>query len=300
MKQIGAVIVFLLVAGVAGAATLHVPGDYPTIQAAVDSACVGDTVLVASDTYTGEGNADIHFWGKDISLVSSSGPGSTVIDCQSETRAFTLADGVSRDAVIDGFTILNGFADYGGGGARLSGASPEIRNCVFSGCYVEGTFDGQVWPAFGGAVYISSGGDPLFVSCSFIGNEILGGPSYGTDVTIYNSAATFRQCLFAYGTDDEVLNGDALGVDAGGANFTIEYCIFTDSDDWPNSLHTSDPGLCNWYSGSQIGYGLCSDSPALPEYNDWGVLVGSFGVGCGPCMTPVESASWGSMKALFR
>ena len=37
----------------AGAATLNVPGDYPTIQAGVDTAVDGDTVLVASGAYAG-------------------------------------------------------------------------------------------------------------------------------------------------------------------------------------------------------------------------------------------------------
>ena len=38
-----------------GADTLHVPGDHPTIQAAMDAAQAGDTVLVADGVYTGPG-----------------------------------------------------------------------------------------------------------------------------------------------------------------------------------------------------------------------------------------------------
>lgn len=36
---------------IAEAATLHVPADHPTIQAAIDSAANGDEVLVAPETY---------------------------------------------------------------------------------------------------------------------------------------------------------------------------------------------------------------------------------------------------------
>jgi hypothetical protein len=295
------VLVFcVFTATVVGAATLHVPLEYLTIQAGVDSASVGDTVLVAPGTYAGTGNTNIRFWGADIALVSSSGAASTIIDCEGQSRAFKLLDGESRSAVIEGFSVLDGFAKYGGGGGYFDGSSPTVSSCVFSGCFVEGEFDGQYWPAFGGAVYIVFGGDPLFANCSFVGNEILGEPSYGTDVTIYNSAVTFQECLFAYGTDNGELYGDALGVDAGGANFTIERCLFTDSAGYPGYVHVADPGLCDWYPGSQIGFELCSDSPALPENNDWDVLVGAFGAGCGPCVTAVEHTSWGMIKATFR
>jgi len=38
---------------------LNVPAEYATIQAGVDAAAVGDTVLLASGIYYGDGNRDI-------------------------------------------------------------------------------------------------------------------------------------------------------------------------------------------------------------------------------------------------
>ncbi|UCE99799.1 MAG: hypothetical protein JSV82_01670, partial [Planctomycetota bacterium] len=43
--------VLLCLCGSAGAATLNVPGDSNTIQAAIDAASYGDTVAVATGTY---------------------------------------------------------------------------------------------------------------------------------------------------------------------------------------------------------------------------------------------------------
>ena len=60
------VVGFCLIGGTGPAAAdiLHVPDDYPTVQAGIDAAVNGDEVVVADDVYKGDGNRDLDFNGK--------------------------------------------------------------------------------------------------------------------------------------------------------------------------------------------------------------------------------------------
>src|SRR2546428_9154943 len=60
----------------ARAATINVPAGQPTIQAAINAASNGDTVLVAPGTYY----ENINFMGKAITVTSAGGPSVTTIN----------------------------------------------------------------------------------------------------------------------------------------------------------------------------------------------------------------------------
>ena len=66
---------------------VRVPADQPTIQAGLDAADNGDTVLVADGIYTSDGNRDIDFPCKNIVLKSENGPLTTIIDCEGDIRS---------------------------------------------------------------------------------------------------------------------------------------------------------------------------------------------------------------------
>jgi hypothetical protein len=128
----------LMATGIASGAELHVPGQFPYIQAAINAAADGDQVVIAPGTYIGPNNRDLDLLGKAIT-VRSSAPGdarivaATVIDCQEEGRAFILRSGETLGSVIDGLTVTGGFALDGAGVYLTGGSSATIRRCVFTG-----------------------------------------------------------------------------------------------------------------------------------------------------------------------
>jgi hypothetical protein len=81
-------------------------GDAPTVQAGIDSAAVGDTVLVHPGTY----NEVIDFLGKDIVVKSAMGPEVTILDGSGFTgvAVVTFQSGETRAARLEGLTVTRG------------------------------------------------------------------------------------------------------------------------------------------------------------------------------------------------
>ena len=161
-------------ATVAGAADIHVPGDYPTIQAGLNAAVDGDTVIVADGVWAGAGNRDLVFSGREVLVTSANGPENCTIDCEgSETephRAFIFETGEGPLSLVQGFTITGGYADRGG--AIISdGTSPTILDCVITGNIAE---------ARGGGISCHYASAAVISGCSIVGNTVLGsGTNYG-------------------------------------------------------------------------------------------------------------------------
>jgi len=114
-------------------------GDAPTIQAAIDSAAAGDTILLHDGIYTGSGNKNLDFGGKNLVLRSDCGPEGVIIDCENVGRGIHLHSGEGSSARIERITIRNGYAlEGGGGGIRIEEAWPMIRECVIEDCIAGG------------------------------------------------------------------------------------------------------------------------------------------------------------------
>lgn len=123
LVSLGMICVF---GGVAFGDIIHVPGFQPTIQAGIDAAANGDTVLVADGVYTGIGNRDLDFGGKAITVQSENGPENCIINCESSGRGFIFQNGEGSSSVVSGLTIINGRGD--GAGILCDASSPTITN----------------------------------------------------------------------------------------------------------------------------------------------------------------------------
>ncbi len=165
---------------------LLVPQEFPTIQAAIDSAQEADVIIVADGTYAGIGNQAINFKGKAITVMSENGPYKCTIDCQDSGRAFNFNMSESNNSILNGFTII-------GGGISCVGSSPSIMNCRIIGCYSNNgggiyflNSTGKVVNTIimgcssgnkGGGIY-SDGGYPKILNCTIVGNSASLGSGY--------------------------------------------------------------------------------------------------------------------------
>lgn len=111
------------------AATFNVPARYPTIQAAIDAASDGDSVLVAPGAYT----ETITVFNKGITIESSAGPGSTVIEAaKSGSNVVTFMNLNGKSCGIEGFTFRNS-GSFRALPISVSSSSPTINGNVFDG-----------------------------------------------------------------------------------------------------------------------------------------------------------------------
>jgi predicted outer membrane repeat protein len=173
---------------------IRVPADYLTIQAAVDAADDGDTIILSPGTYTGSGNHDIDFNGKEVTLLSENGPDTCIIDCQDNGRGFSFTNNEDEDTVISGITVINGYYTSSGGGMICSSASPLIVNCVFRDC----------GSSLGGAVNCSNGSHPTFERCVIHQNQA----AWGGGLYCDNSSPYLKGCTI---TDNTTKPGNGMG-----------------------------------------------------------------------------------------
>jgi len=289
------VAVYLIWSGAALGATILVPADQSTIQAAIDIAGIGDLILVSPGTYV----ENIDFLQKSIILQSEAGASITIIDGNQTGPVVTFIEDGTDFAVIDGFTIQNGhgtkddggglkaggggivcgyFADptiqncriinnqaSNGGGIRCEqDCSPTIENCTISGNYATG---------IGGAIACYYDCYPMIINCIITDNTAQGGG--GISAVAY----TVPQVIHT------TITGNIAFLNGGGIMcYYSADSVITNSILWGNSA-PSDPEIfvdlsspVVTYSDIQGGWpgeGNIDEDPLFAGEGNYHILVGS-------------------------
>jgi parallel beta-helix repeat protein len=97
--------------GNSSSTTIYVPDDYPTIQAAVDAASAGDTIIVRDGTY--RENIDVN---KRLTIKSENGSGNCIVEA--EDRDDSVFEVTAGYVNITGFTV-KGTSGYDEAGIYL-------------------------------------------------------------------------------------------------------------------------------------------------------------------------------------
>lgn len=123
--------ILLFIHNLVFATIINVPADQPTIQAGINVAVDGDTVLVHLGIYV----ENINYNGKNIVVGSlflttqdTSYISQTVINGNQNGSVVKFASGEDSTAVLNGFTVKNGFATWHGGGINCYNSNPSLSN----------------------------------------------------------------------------------------------------------------------------------------------------------------------------
>ena len=314
---------FCFIGGTSPAAAdiLHVPGDFLTIQEAIDAALDGDEVEVHPGTYF----ETINLLGKAIRVYSTDGPNMTIIDAQQMSTVVTCNNGEGPDTALDGFTVTGGepsgmrnvgssptvnnctfstnTADSGGGDGggmfNCCGSSPTVTNCTF----IENSAEDR-----GGGMSNCCGSSPTVTNCTFSGNTVSEFHHGGGGMYNGNSSPTVTNCTFSGNTangagggmfneadssptvtnctfsSNSASNGNALAFDFGPSELTMANCILWDGGNeiWNNDGSTITIGYTNVQGGWE-GVGNIDADPMFvdPGIGDYRLLSGSPAIDAG-------------------
>ncbi len=251
----------LLFMGSASGTIWHVHPDsaITTIQAGIDSSTSGDTVLVYPETYV----ENINFNGENVVLGSlflttrdTTYISSTVIDGGSSGSVVALENGEDSTGVITGFTIQNGYAEYGGG-IYCDSSSLSLSNVILTGntaeyggggisCYYSSdpsltnvTINANI-ANYGGGISCRHNSDPSLINVTISGNTVY----YGGGIhCYYNSNPTLVNCILWNDTPQEICFSGS-----GSANtVTISY---SDIQGDSAGIVTNDNGTIFWLEGN--------------------------------------------------
>ena len=262
---------------------INVPGDYNSIQDAINNASDGTKIIVASGTYNVN---DLNIT-KDI-ILKGSGMGSTILDGQGSNRIMTInATGQDTLRIID-MTIKNGNALSSGGyvvGFEGSSTIAKFENIVFEnngagtgntlfrGLGPDKTFYVNSVIRNNSAENNSGIGSATIHGCLIYGNTgsnnsspVIESKVYSTTITGNSGGVSTNAWTNGGATNSQITNSIIYGNSPKDLYYYssspysgVTYSTITNGYSGTGNI-SSDPQFNN--SGAQ-NYGLSSSSPAL-------------------------------------
>lgn len=278
--KILAVAVLILVAGnarTAAAATLEVPGQHPTIAAALENAQSGDTINLAPGRYLEHGLV----LPAALTLVGTGeDPGDCIIDGQGLGRILSI-EFLEDVSLLQGLTFTNGWANSpegyedSGGALFINRSRVRVLNCRFvdnradgdggavramkaSPLLIDCDFQNNLAGKGGGALDCSYEGSPLVQNSSFVRNRA----AYGGALACRgDSHPMFINCRFdRNSTEGELAHGGAVLSFFWGEP-TFSKCTFSRNNALVGGALFADAGApvnltsCTVASNTALGYG---------------------------------------------
>lgn len=262
--------------------TIYVPDDQPTIQDAIAAAgSSGYEIVVRPGVYV----ENIDFDGKAVKIRSEKGPTVTSIHGGGpsvDRGVVTFAKSEGPGSILNGFLILNGFGDNGGG-IRCVDSSPTIINNVITNCHsdflgggifcqnasphIAGNTIGGNTSGYGGGIYCDSSspvidnntifenssgaGGGIFcengsaptISANIISDNLVHGPScFGGGIVLFVSSARLVDNTI---TQNWAHHSSPTGVSNGGGIFCagVSAPNLSDNKIFFNEAYTAGGGL---------------------------------------------------------
>jgi hypothetical protein len=251
--------------------TLNVPGDYSSIQSALDAAGLNEMICVSAGSY----EEDLIFPGTAVTLVGIDGVASTHLYGQT---ADSYAAAISFESGETSATTLQGFTVHGAGDSSrvisLTGSAPRLKNLNLAcddgtryGLYIDGATEvtaQNLWidncDRYGVLVSASSDVelDNLIVSdSSSAGVRVTG----GGDTTLTNSVVYNSESIGVWSLGGDVLLQNSIVV-----GHTL-YAVYSENSDstFNSRYNTFDD------NGQTYGEGISDttgDDTVDPEFND--------------------------------
>lgn len=276
MKKIVTLFLFIIISSSAYSMIRNVPGNYSTIQSAINASANGDTVLVEPGTYF----ENINFHGKkivvtsryyisqDLNFINTTIINGSTPSVPDSASCVIISSGEDSTTVLQGFTITGGTGTkwndiHGagvyreGGGILIELSAPVIQNNIIKNNFAINTVG--VTSGGGGGIRIGDS-KPKILNNIIVNNTGL----YGAGIVLNYTGCLIKNNIIAYNygsTSYQAGSGIWSVSNLAGAQKVIE-----NNTIMHNTSIGGTPGVLSWSTNlilrNNIIWGNTSTSPA--------------------------------------